>query len=239
MRESIEKARELTSNTTRQYRELKDILRSDIVKVETDKLLSTEGKMQEKTKVRAAFAKDIVRLSAEIKKAYKDELTTAKTKAEKILTAGLKVPDENTVKRYERNLADIKSEVILSTDAKSAQAKLEKFISGINDAYLADMVARSFPDILSNITAKGNVEAEVIGGLRSLHVELSERFKTEEQIEAAQVYETASQMEDASVFEFAVTEDLKRNFGYRVSMAVTNPEGVDVDELPVFGNVAL
>jgi hypothetical protein len=239
MKQNIEKANEIRFSTTRKYREHKDKLRAEILRTHSNTMLSAEGKIEEKQRQREIAARELIQLTASTKAEYLKELDTAKKVARKILDAGLKAPDAETLSKFERSLADVKTAVMLSPNAVSAQQKLQAFVSGINDAYLADLTARAYPDLLSSITSKGSVTPEAISGLRELHTELNDRFKTEEQIEAAEIFASAEAMEKSDIYGLAVMDDVKNTYGRHVVAALDDPEKALENIVPVEGNQAV
>ncbi|PFP30132.1 hypothetical protein COJ96_06855 [Bacillus sp. AFS073361] len=176
-------------------------LGKEIAAIESDNLLSAEGRQVKKTefkeKATRAFLSDV----SLRKQKYVSDLKKAFDIADKIVHNPLKRPDEETVRRFEKSLREIKTQVSLSVDAKYAKQKLVSFVEGIKDPYLADLLRDEFGELSGAILRMSGDDKAYRVELSQIYNDLDNNFKTDEAREAQAIMQAAREnLENPRIF---------------------------------------
>ncbi|MFD2615726.1 hypothetical protein, partial [Paenibacillus gansuensis] len=127
---------------------------------------------------------------ANIRKAIKE--------ADAVVYAAATKPDATKLSRFEAELRDLKTQLMLTTSAQSGFAKLNGFIQRLDDPYLANLVREQYADIAMPIVslAGGADSAKYRLQLSQAYDGLKSKFETDEVREAREILETAKSIEE-------------------------------------------
>lgn len=153
-KDSIQKAHELKHDNTRFYREFQDKVRTEINAIAGDSDLSADGRYNRTTAAKKKHGTDLMKQAHVRRLQYLAHLKDAKTHAEAEIYAKIKKPDATTLERFEASLRKVKTELLLSMNAKTAAAKLTEFITQVSDPYCASILHEQFADLAGPIIAQ-------------------------------------------------------------------------------------
>jgi hypothetical protein len=183
-RELVNQAREIESSTSRFYLEKTTSIRSELNKINLDRMLSGEGRIQKMYDYRQQSATELIRQADQRKKDYVKVLSEAKIEAEKVIKNGIKKPSEEQIKDFENSLRRLKTEIMLTNRYEAAEAKLNEFVGQISDPYIANQMADMFIDIIPQVLSISNEPVKAKVKLSAMYDRLNNDFLPDEIKEA-------------------------------------------------------
>ena len=148
-KEKIKKAQEIKGNAAGWFRERRDKINAELNKVKTDPHLTVEGRLAKSIELKNKFGNELLKEAHQLRNEYIKLLNDAKADAEKTLKTAIKKPNDDVVSEFQRDLKRFKTELMLANSFGVIEKKLDDFIKAkVNDAYLAQMVADEFPEII-------------------------------------------------------------------------------------------
>lgn len=226
MREHIQKVQDYRLGVTSVYKDMFiEPMNKDISKINVDTNLSAEGRLQKIAETKAKYERELYDFAQKSFEYQKAELEQAKTKANAILDKTTKAPDDLTVQRFKRSLADLKTDLLLSSSPKVSAEKVANFADSVNDPFLAELLREEYPGLISSIGGglTGPEKTALGGAVDSVR----SRFITPEQQEALDCLELAQSMESTRVISFAVTQHMSEHFGQQAADRMNNPEQLE------------
>ncbi|GGG08695.1 hypothetical protein [Paenibacillus aceti] len=170
-KESILKAHELRNDNTRFYREFNDAIRKEITAVKEDRNLSPEGQTNKVSEIKEKRGKELMQQVYKRRQEFRAHLSEARKHAEEVIYTKIPKPDATKIDRFDEALRVLKTEIMLTHNAKSAAAKLTAFIEGIEEPYFAHKVSEQFGELAGSILA-----VEEPGELAKTRYALSQQF---------------------------------------------------------------
>jgi hypothetical protein len=233
MREAIQKMEEIRGSINTLLVDMKQELNADLMKVELNRDLSTEGRIRQKDRVRKEHAKRFVERAKQLREAYDKAAIQAKIHAQKTLLEKQKEPHADEIALFEREFADLKMRLMLGNDAKENYRILESFIQKQNDPYFARKIVDEFPALVGNITEiAGNEKNVWKTKLYELYQKTSENGLTAEQREANNVLKTVDAEFGAPIFKGPIQlQAIQDAFGPRIARDINKPEQIKFDDV--------
>lgn len=207
-KDNLQKARDLQYSGTRFMLEYRQQVQKATGEVERDNRLSMEGKREAKQEIRKQLGIDFLQKSHTRKQEYVSTLKKAVRDADAVVFAAIKKPDATKVQRFESELHDIKTQLLLTTNAERGYEKLTSFISRLNDPYLAGIVRENFSELSSSILTAPGADAKIRLQLSGTYDQLKRNFETDEVREARDIMELANAMaEDPHLYTSGIVHD--------------------------------
>lgn len=189
MKTAYDKMDEIQGSVTGVAKTLRDTVNTSISKVETLVELSEKGKEMEIKRIRKEFGEKFIEDAKRMRDEFDQSVITARIAAEGVLNEQPTKPADIDIKTYERQLNDMKMELLLATDSNSAFETLNNFTTSQNNAYIAQQLKAEFPSLLSNVLGLAGTETnEYKLKLRKTLDRLNDVAITEEQREAARIH---------------------------------------------------
>ncbi|WP_170880200.1 hypothetical protein [Paenibacillus odorifer] len=150
---------------------------------------------------------------------YLAHLKDAKTHAEAEIYAKIKKPDATTLERFEASLRKVKTELLLSMNAKTAASKLTEFITQVSDPYCASILHEQFADLAGPIIAQTppSENAKTRHELAQTFEGLTMKFESEDVRAARDTLGSIEEMEKSKFFMDLVSEAAADTLGREYS----------------------
>jgi hypothetical protein len=223
--ELIQKAHDVRQGTTSLYRSFQEQFVEDRQKISFNRQYSDEGKRVLIEHLRKQKGVELLQLARSQRGLYDTYIADAKKLADKLAFAKPSKVDPVKAERFSKRLAEVKTEILLSTSAKSAKEKLEAFIATIDEHAFADTVKDQFAELVTPILATAGDD----GGRYRL--ELSQMFDgvrkgtmTPEAQEAAGLLESTEALAQSTIFIPLVEEKIKEHIGREAATYINRPD---------------
>lgn len=229
--EKLQKAIELQQTSTGFYRQLSEKARQEISKANLDRDLSDEGRIKKTAQVRRAHANELMKAALDRKNEYVKLLTEAKADAEATIKKKIKKPADDVIEDFEKSLRYLKTELLLSNRYDAAEAKLNSFLSQINDGYLASRMADEFIEIVPHALSIAGDPAKAKLKLGEMFDRLNTEYLPDDVKSAKEslgYINTA--LERPALFGAVVEANATDIFGLDVAKKINTPEEYEVTE---------
>jgi hypothetical protein len=158
-------------------------------------------------------------------KSYKEALSAAKKQAEDVIHAAAPAPDREIVDRFERRLADLRTEILITPTPERASERLRDFIAGIDDPYFATRIRQEYAQLATPIIeAAGNNAARFKLELSGAFEQLKETALTPEARQAVELHENAEALLQSRIYPMIVQDRISGTFGWKVSALISDPD---------------
>lgn len=197
------KAQEIRSmqNITSIASELKKMVADEQRKIEADTMLSPEGKRAKLGEVKKQLGKQFIDIARQQKEEYQQSVVKVKVGAETLLNEDPPKPSPISIKTFERELADLKMQIMLSTRYDESIRSLQSFAAKHSDPYYASQLKQQFAEIAPHVIASAGADAgKAKNDLRQAFETLKSAALTPEQKEAAQLHEQFADAFSAEIF---------------------------------------
>lgn len=198
------KAQEIRSmqNITSIATELKKMVADERRKIDADTMLSPEGKRAKLGEVKKQLGKQFIDIARKQKDEYQQSVVKVKVgAAETLLNEEPPKPSPISIKTFDRELADLKTQIMLNTRYDDSIQSLQSFAKKYNDPYFASQLKQQFADIAPHvITSAGADAGKAKNTLRQTFDTLKSASLTDEQKEAAQLHEQFADAFSADIF---------------------------------------
>jgi hypothetical protein len=219
----IDKANEIQMGIATKYRSFQDAFVYGKSSIDKAKLPDETWKMMHET-FHKRMARELMHFAREQKQQYHDNATQAKRLAEQLIHAAAPKPDQEKLSRFELRLADLKTEITLSTPKKGYEL-LRDFITGIDEPYFAEQVRAQYRELVTPIlSAAGPDETRYKLELSSAFSSVKDANLTPEAREAVGLLESSEAILSSGVFGYAVKAAAAEHIGPRVSDYINDPE---------------
>jgi hypothetical protein len=222
-----EEARGVTELTATVIREFQKEIQEKSKKIQSDKHLSTSGKLAKLDEMKREHGIEILKAAHVMKQKYHSKLEKARKAADAKIHASLTKPDEETVSRFTKSFNQFKVELMLTPRADAAKKKVIEFMSGIKDPWIANQVREEFAEVAGHVlSAAGPERAKYQTELAQLFDKLESDHLTPEIQEAREILNYAERgLEYGSVFSGPLyTEAVKGMVGKEFADHLNTPE---------------
>lgn len=192
MKEYYKKTYDIESNVTPLVSALKDMVNEEIDKVRTDPTLSPEGRKLKTDEIMDKYGKQFIEQAKKMREEYDEAVIKAKARAEMILNEAPSKPNGVDDKTFERELNELKMDLLLSTNPQTSFEKVEQFVKAQDNAYNAFKLKQEMPELVKSVLsiADKNDESKLKTELRRTVDSLNNKVMTDEQREAQRIYDT-------------------------------------------------
>lgn len=223
IREHIEKAHEIRESATGNYRKSLDSFRSG--KALINRLFPGSGSKQANSVFDRKSRRELFREIQATTKSYRDALSAAKKQAEDLIHAAAPAPDSEIVDRFERRLADLRTELLLTASPETATQRLRSFIAGIDNPYFANRIRQEYvqlaaPIIESAGSQAGRFKQELSGAFMAL----KEAALTPEARQAVELHESAEALLQSCIYPQIVKDTISQTLGWKAASFVDTPD---------------
>jgi hypothetical protein len=223
IKDFIDKANEVQMGIAAKYRGIQDSIVMGKARIDKAELSDEAWKMMRDT-FDKRMARELMHFSRDQKQQYHDNAQQAKKLSEQLIHAAVPKPDQEKLSRFERRLADIKTEILLSTPKKGHEL-LRDFIAGLDEPFFAEQVRTQYGELVTPILSAAGPDAA------RFKLELSHAFSqvkditlTPEAREAIRLLESSDAILQSGVFGYAVQAAAAEHLGPRVSDYINQPE---------------
>jgi predicted HD phosphohydrolase len=229
MKEHIQKVYDIIQGSTGTYRVFQQQLRDEIQKVQRDPKFSEHGREYLIKELKKDKEQELIDLAKMMKKGIREELASAKMKAEKIINAPMKKPNDATIERFRKQLGELKTTIALTPNPARAKQALMEFTGGIEDPYLAEMVREDFGNLIVPIVSgmggqeRGRAQLE----LQEVFRKLKDDYKSEEYRQAEEILQSAEALEKSDMFDSLVVQVVRTDLGSLAALSINNPDNYD------------
>lgn len=223
-RELMSKADSVTSGMVGSYVQYRAELNSKIQKIRNDRELSPTGIQNRvellKRKERAILMKE----AKEIRQTYLDYLSKARLIANDIYFAKVPAADEVKQERFEKQLATLKTEVLLS-QPKQAVEKIKTFLAEIDEPSFFEQISGTFADLAAPVLNSAGDKAD------DYRHELSDMFDSArksslhpEALDAVNLLGYIDACENGRFFSMSVENAIETDFGHITKYYLNRPD---------------
>lgn len=225
IKQHFEKVHTMRQDLPRWYRELfREKLTEELQAVDRDINLSAQGKQAKKAEIRAKYRKEVLNWSKQCRDIQEAEFAEITKKARSVLDKPTTKPDDLTIDRFRRSIADLKADIAVGLSASSAVAQIRKLTDSVTDPYLGEMLRDEFANLVGMVG--GGLTGEDRQALGKSLEGLRSRTKLPEVIEAEDAVEMVAMMRQSNVFNPFVTGAIENDLGADVARAMNNAEAV-------------
>ncbi|RFU71025.1 hypothetical protein D0469_03535 [Peribacillus saganii] len=224
IREIVAKAQQLQQDSTGLYRSFQDAYNQKKTEIELNRDYSPEGKRKLIESHQKRKTIELMQLARSQKDLFTKYLSEAKKDAESIIYA--KTPKVDPVKqeRFEKRLAEVKTEILLS-NAKKGKEILSDFLSKVDEQAFAAQIKGEFVSLIQPILQDAGAEAyKYRQELSQIFEDVKSRSMDPEAGEAMQVAEYAESALDGRFFIPLVEEKAGEHLGQLAKMYINKPE---------------
>jgi len=216
----IDKAWSVKNDATGVYRAFKESVDAETAKITSSNKLTEEGKevMLEKLKERKTV--EALKLSKSQIDLYNDYLNQARKEADKVAFAKLTPTDKVKEERFDKQFAELKTKVMLSTPETGAKL-LKEFVEATDDQYLVDKIRNDFADTVQPII--GTADFKVKANLSDLFEHTKYKARGAESVEAERLIDQIDGMKNSRFFG-KIVEDNAKSLGKQAAMYINRPD---------------
>jgi hypothetical protein len=160
MRKHLQKATEIKNGSAGFLNEINREARVLIAKTKTDTMLSAEGRQIKSKELRAKKGAEFMQALHARKNEYMGHLKKAQQAAKEVLKTPIKKASDEEIQDFQKSLKDLKTTIMLSTNPKTSEAKLQAFVAEIKHPYLASLLRDEFPSVVGDIISSAGSEAQ-------------------------------------------------------------------------------
>ncbi|PGS55099.1 hypothetical protein [Bacillus sp. AFS041924] len=224
IKELVTKAQDLQHNSTKEYRVLQDAFNLKKSEIQLNRDYTLEGKKKLTDSLRSKKTIELMQLSRNQSKMFKELLNEAKKEAENIVHSKSPKVDPVKEERFKQRLAEVKTEVLLS-DAKKGKQILSDFLKTVDEQAFASEIKNEFSALVGPILADAGQDArEYRIDLSKMFEEVKVRSMSPEALEAMRIAEYAGAAIGNDFFLPIVVEKSGENLGELASKFVNKPE---------------
>ncbi|WHY73447.1 hypothetical protein [Fictibacillus enclensis] len=222
-----EEAREIQGLTTQLIREYQTVIRPELSKINQDQNLTEVGKKAKADALKKEYGIKILQNAQTMKEKHSANLIKARKAAEKTIHTTHKKPDAETVSRFEKAFKALKTELMLTPRADTAQRKLNEFMAKVKDPWIAEQIRSDFADVAGPIlNAAGSSRAKYQLELAAAFEKLDADHATPEIVEAREVLHYVEHAEQSNgLFSgFIEADAVKEMVGHEYASYLNKPE---------------
>ncbi|MCM3272959.1 hypothetical protein [Paenibacillus elgii] len=226
-REYFEKARAISGGTDRFMLEAKKKLTAEISAIDMDQRLSEAGKREATAETRKKHAIEFLQKSHTMKQEYVTNLKKAVKEADTVIYAAVPKPDATKLQRFEAELREFKTQLMLTPRADRGYAMLTQFIGRLDDPYMAGIVREQFADLAQPILSAAGGDADRYRlRMAQSYEKLKSDFEAPEVKEARQIFESAQAMvENPRIYSVGIVSDAATEaFGREYGQYINNTD---------------
>ncbi|UAT30020.1 hypothetical protein K7T73_15895 [Bacillus badius] len=194
MMQAYQQSQELPSSVTTVVRSVQELLGEEMREINSDGLLSEQGKQVERAKLRDKYGKAFLAEAKKLRDEYDKAVIKAQVSAEVLLNEEPPKSSDVSVKTFQRELEALKMDVLLGTDPEASAKAIEAFASKQTDPYLAKQLAGEFAGLANSVLSSANNDPQVKLKLRDAYGTISDKALLPEQKKAAEI---AGYMQDS------------------------------------------
>ncbi|MFF3021208.1 hypothetical protein ACFVRR_00900 [Gottfriedia sp. NPDC057948] len=185
---------------------------------------TSDGKKKLTDSLKSRKTIELMQLSRNQSKMFKELLNEAKKEAENIVHSKSPKVDQVKEERFKKRLAEVKTEVLLS-DAKKGKQILTDFLLTVDEQAFASEIKSEFSALVGPILADAGKDAgEYRRDLSNLFEEVKVRSMAPEALEALKIAEYTEAALEGDFFLPIVVEKAGENLGELASKFVNKPE---------------
>ncbi|MFY4775510.1 hypothetical protein [Metabacillus sp. RGM 3146] len=223
-----EKAQEISGSTTGLVGTTNQLYREEIRKLEMDQDLSDKGKQRRREEIQREFGDAFIKNARTMNQERKSSLISARTAAKQVINEDPVKPLGMDLKEFERNLSNLKLDVLLETNPTNAIKKLQDFVGEQENPYMAKQLLESFPEIAKSVLdgTSGPNTGKFKSDLQSVLTTVRSKAVTDEQRKAAEIYQLAENQYVRNLFlaDSVEIQSLRANLGQKVASYANTPE---------------
>ncbi|HET7579769.1 MAG TPA: hypothetical protein VFK33_10845 [Bacillales bacterium] len=225
-KEYLQKAREISGNTAKEYREWAEKVQAEISKANVDTDLSSQGREKKVAELKQKYGVELMQSAHRAKDQYQTWLKRAQREADKVANAKPKKPDAAKVERFSDGFKRLKTELMLATRPESAEQKLRDFVASIDEPYFANEVADQFAELVPHVTnIAGNDANRYRLKLAGMYEDLQRNHVSDDVKEAREVLEASNHaLGNPKIFAPLVEENVSEMLGGEYGRQVNEPE---------------
>ncbi|WP_153733497.1 hypothetical protein [Sporosarcina obsidiansis] len=191
MIEAYGKLGEIRERTTTVARDIQLKVKAETGAIRADQHLTPSGKQAKINEVKQKYGREFIATAKQMREDYDRSTVKAKVSAEVLLNEEARKPSDIAVRTFQRELADLKTELLLTSNALDAYTLVDSFVSAQKEPYLAQQLKQQAPEFISQIVGLAGTEASAYRTkLRQTMDALNEKATTPEQREAAEIFES-------------------------------------------------
>ncbi|MFD2332255.1 hypothetical protein ACFSR7_23620 [Cohnella sp. GCM10020058] len=194
-RDSYNQAFELRQNGATFVLGFRNRFYEENAKISRNKGLNEEGRQIVKDEIRGVIGMEFMQAVHKRRSEYLGYLRSAVTAAESFINSAVKKPKAEKVAKFEADLRELKTELLLSPNAGRGLAKLSEFAGKLDDPYLAGVFREEYGTLASSIIGAPGSDSEVRAQLSTLFQRLKTSHDTDEVSEAREILEAAKASE--------------------------------------------
>lgn len=203
----------VASAITPMVKELKENVSKDLAEVNSDRMLSDEGRRIKREEIKKKYGKKFLEDAKSLREKYDENVMQAQALATVILNETPKKPYETEIQTFERKYKDLKARLMLQPNAGKAANLLKEFAREQNDPYFFYKIKDDFPSLISAINSD---DVKVKETLKSVYDYVSDKSMTDEQKEAERIYTSLEGAYGSDLFigihKDAITSVLSRDY---------------------------
>ena len=116
-------------------------------RIQSDRMLSPEGKKQELTELKEGYALDVFHYASQEKEKYIKLAEEAKEIAKELKIEGHEAPDETDLQLFNNDLMQLKNNVMFAINEEKALELLSNFVMMHADPYRASILQENYSEI--------------------------------------------------------------------------------------------
>ncbi|USK70191.1 hypothetical protein [Peribacillus asahii] len=233
MMAAYQQTQELPKTVTPLASELTQAVNDEFRDINNDPLYSPEGKKAEREQMRDVYGRKFIEVAKKLREDYDKAVAKAQTSAEILLNEEPAKPDEIKIKSFERELAALKLDIMLTVEPEKAVRAIDEFTSKQADPYFARQLAKEFGGLAANVIGGAGSEAgQVKLKLRDTLGTINSRSLTPEQQKAQEIAGYMQGAAGRNLFLGGSSElgAIERAVGPRYARYANNPHAFEATE---------
>lgn len=224
IRELLDKAHQLRNDSTGTYRKFQDEFLQAKREIENSKDYTTDGKRKLIESLQRRKTVELLQGARNMRNEFAKHLTEAKQAADAIAFAKAPKVDPVKAERFEKRLAEVKTEILLS-NAKRGKEKLTDFLNSIDEQQFAETVKAEFGTLIQPILeGAGNDGAKYRHELLETFEAVKEQAMHPEAKEAMDIVQFADSMIEGRFFIPLVEEKAQEHFSKEAGFFINRPD---------------
>jgi hypothetical protein len=224
IQENIQTVYELRHGVKGLINETLKELREEKGRIQSNRLLTSEGKREEENKLREKSEKNFLGRVLKVDDMVNLLLDESKENAEKILTAAVPPVNEQQQKLFDMTLKSVEGKITFALGMNQAMSAIEELVQAANEPLLAQQALDKFMTLSQTVLglAANTEKAAVKQQLGAIYKQLDEKAQVEGAQEARAALNTISTMKGAG-YVTGYVQDALKEISPNAAQFVNNP----------------
>lgn len=227
IKEYYESAHSVLNNSNGLYRQFREQFNEEKTKIDTNPNYSATGKKDLTQRLNDRKKAEFMLIAKSQKELFTSYLQEAQKLADSLAYQNVPKVDEVKKERFQKSFNELKTELLLTTNPRSAKDKLKEFIGKIDEYGLFEIVKNEFASLSESMIDKTpqSERGELTKDLRQMYDSVKHNSVPPESHEAYELLDQINMMlERPRIFSLIALDAIEKDLGREAKELANDPE---------------